>query len=49
MTSALEWTELDPALMLFQSYRAQGGANGPASRSEDGTCNEYLNVLEDTL
>jgi hypothetical protein len=49
MTSALGWTELDPALMLVQAHRAQGGANSPASRSEDGTCNEYLKVLEDTL
>jgi hypothetical protein len=35
--------------VLVQAHRAQGGANSPASRSEDGACHEYVNVLEDTL
>jgi len=40
---------VEALLMLVQSYRAQGGANSPASRSEDGACHEYLDVLEDDL
>jgi hypothetical protein len=35
------------ALMLVQSHRAQGGANGPASGSKDGARHEYLDVSED--
>src|SRR5918993_2758285 len=37
------------SLVLVQAHRAQGRADGSASRSEDGACHEYLNVFEDTL
>src|SRR5215216_2136010 len=37
------------SLVLVQAHRAQGRADGSASRSEDGACYEHLNVLEDTL
>jgi hypothetical protein len=35
--------------MLVQAHRAQGGADGSTSSSEDGASQEYLNVLEDSL
>jgi hypothetical protein len=35
------------ALLLVQAHRAQGGAYGPLSRSEDRTRHENFNVLED--
>ena len=34
-------------LLLVQADRAQCGADGSLSRSEDGACHEYLNVLPD--
>jgi hypothetical protein len=37
------------ALMLVQAHRAQGRADRSPARGKDRTCQEYLNVLPDTL
>ncbi len=36
-------------LVLVQTHRTQGGADGTLARGEDRACQKHLDVLEDTL
>src|SRR5215218_1657017 len=37
------------ALLLVQSHRAQGGTDGPSTRSEDRSCEQQLGILPNAL